>query len=115
MPQPLNHDNARHSHHPRTQNHRHEQLLMGWERVQLQNSETTPTPPPSQMEWQWTRWLEATGRWSDEGKKGKQWKEGGANKKKAQETSFDVSWAIGKFFFSSHIIILLLMNFLSIN
>ena len=110
MLQPLNHDNARHSHYPRTQNHRCKQLLMGWEWIQLQNSETIPMPPPSQMEWQQTRQLEATGRWSNEGKKGKQWKEGGANKKKAQETSNDVSWAIGKFSFLL-IIILLLTNF----
>ena len=33
MPQPLNHNNTRHSHHPRTQNHCHEQLLVGWKGV----------------------------------------------------------------------------------
>jgi hypothetical protein len=36
-------------HHHNTENHRHEQLLVGWEQVPLQNSETTATPPPGQM------------------------------------------------------------------
>jgi len=58
-----------------------------------------PMLPPSQTERQQTRRLEATGGRSDQGKKGKQQKEGGASEQKAQETSNDVSWAIGKFFF----------------
>jgi hypothetical protein len=33
-----------------TENHRHEYPLAGWERVRLQNSEITATPPPGQTE-----------------------------------------------------------------
>jgi len=51
-------------------------------------------------------------RW---GTKGKQGGGGEANEEKAQETSFDIFWAISKFFFFlSHFIILLLTNFLGI-
>ena len=57
------------NHHLGTQDHRREQLLVGWERVLLQN-ERTATPP----------------------RRGKQGN-------KAQGTSFDVPWAVGKFFF----------------
>jgi hypothetical protein len=111
MPQPQNHDNAQHSHHPRTQNHHHEQLLAGWEWVQLQNGKTTPTPPPSQTEQQRTRQL---GDRATRGRRGNNERKA-ANEKKAQETSNNVSWAICKFCFFSHFIILLLTNFLSIN
>ena len=41
----LNNDDGHHIHHTSTQHHRREQLLAGWERVQLQNGESTATPP----------------------------------------------------------------------
>ena len=58
-----------HIHHTGTQHHCCEQLLTGWERVLLHNEGTATLP------------------W-----RGKQWK-------KAQGTSFDIPWAVGKFFF----------------
>ena len=45
---------------------------------------------------------------------GAKWKQGGsgeAKEEKAQKTSNDVFWAVGKFFSLFHFIILLLMNF----
>ena len=93
-------------HHHSTKNHRHEQLLTGWEQVPLQNGEMTATLPLGQTEQQdcdgMTRWLEM---------RGKQWG-GKANKKMAQETLFDVSLAVGKCFFYSCVIIFLLTIFL---
>ena len=69
-----------HTHHNGTQHHHRKQLLTGWEWVLLQN-ERMATPP----------------------RRGKQ-------RKKAQGTSNDIPWAVGKCFFSSHFIILLLTN-----
>ena len=85
--------------HRSTLNHRREKLLVGWEHMQVQNNERT-TLPPDQMERCGTR--------------GRQWEEGEANEKKAQETSNDVSWAIGNFF-TSQLSILLLKNLLGTN
>ena len=59
------------NHHLSAQDHCGEQLLTGWERVLLQNERTATSP-----------------------RRGKQ-------RKKAQGTSFDVPWAVGKFFFFS--------------
>ena len=86
--------------------HCREQLLAGWERVPLQNSETTATPPPGQTE---RRDCDGTTRQLET--RGKQ-RGGKANEKKAQETSFDVSWAVGKCFLYSCFIIFLLTIFL---
>ena len=44
MPLPPNHDGDQHSHHPTTQNHRREQLLVGWEWIQPQKAEGTAMP-----------------------------------------------------------------------
>ena len=68
-----------------TQNHRREQLLVGWEQEQLQgnsNFEGTAMLPPDQT----------TMEQQQNNEKAKQMK-------MAQDTSIDVPWAIGKYFF----------------
>ena len=67
--------------------------------MQVQNNERT-TLPPDQTERRGTR--------------GRQREEGEANEQKAQETSNDVSWAVGNFF-TSQLSILLLKNLLDTN
>ena len=47
-----------------------------------------------------TRQWEMTGSWNDRGAQGKQLQRRWSKGKKAQETSFDIPWAIGKFFFT---------------
>jgi hypothetical protein len=62
---------------------------VGWEWVQLQNDKRIAMPPPNQTKME----------------QGQNNRRGGDNEeearqtKEAQETSFDVSWAVGKFFF----------------
>ena len=71
-PLPPNHDGDQHGHYPTSQNHHHEQLLVGWEWIQPQKAEGTATPPTTN---------------GDE-----------PNKKKGPRDVDDVSWATGKFF-----------------
>jgi hypothetical protein len=87
------HDADRQSHPPPPPNHRHEPLLVGWERV-------PKTARQRQRRHQAKQNDNATGRQNDGGTRGKQ--RGGARqtKNKAQETSNDVFWAVGMFFFS---------------
>jgi hypothetical protein len=78
--------------------YRREQLLTGWEWVSQTARQRQRRHPAKQNE-------DATGRRNDEeterrGTKGEQGGGGEANEERAQETSFDVFWAVGKFFFS---------------
>ena len=78
-----NQDNDLCSHHPSTQNHC-EQLLMGWELVPPKNSGTAWTNNRDNKAQQWNTMV------------GDKWTK--KTRKKAQEPSNGVSWAIGKFF-----------------
>jgi hypothetical protein len=62
---PQNHDDDRHSHHPINENHRHEPLLVGWERV-------PKTARQRQCRHQAEQNNNATGRQNDGGTRGKQ-------------------------------------------
>ena len=74
----------------------------------VQNGKTMAMPPPGQMERQCNREM------GQQGMKGKQGG-GKANEGKAQEMSNDIFFGLSvSFFFLSHFIILLLMNFLGI-
>ena len=78
---------------PIIENHCHEQLLMGWEHV---SKMVRQRQRRHQAKWN----DNAMGKRNNGGTKGKQGGWGGARqtKKKAQETSNDVSWAISMFF-----------------
>jgi hypothetical protein len=80
--------------HESTPNHCCKQLLVGWAWVQLQNSKRMATLPPNQTKMERRR---------NDGRQGETTRRRQGKQKKAQEMSFDVSWAIGKFF-SSHFI-----------
>ena len=76
-----------------TKNHCCEQLLMGGNSV-TPNSEMMETLPPGQIEQQHINKM--TG---DNGRQnnGEMRSEEAKQRKKAQETLFDISWAVGKF------------------
>ena len=89
MKQCPDNDNGHSQDHRSTTNHCHEQLLTGWEHVQLQEATTRPN---RMMRWQKTQ--------------GKAMRRRQSTWIKGPEMLFDVSWAVG--FFFSHFIILLL-------
>jgi hypothetical protein len=77
---------------------------VGWERVTLQNSGTTRRHQAKQNNNATTRQWETMGGNNERNK---------ANKKEAQETSDDIFWAVGKFFYFS-LFMFLLLTFLGI-
>ena len=64
--------------------------------MQLQNGEGRATPPPDHTT---TQNDDGTTRRRGDGEDNEEAKQ---TKKKAQEMSFDISWAVGKFFFLVH-------------
>ena len=107
-PLPQNHNDDRHSHHPSAHNHRREQLLTGWERGTTERRGSGNATRPTENGTTRRRGDgTTTGRRNDDGETER--RRGGTTaerddeeakqtEKKAQETSNDVSWAVGMFF-----------------